>query len=202
MTPTLPFLYLPDAITLILLLVLLGMLRSVAIDHIRQDLLIIRKEILLYWMKHGLDHNERGYGTLVGLIDSTIRLAPILSPGRMVFTYKLQRKFPFPNPSREVSLLIEGTANANGREILKRAHLEMNLELGAFFLIGSISGCLLLFTILPRILKRTISYNSNNRTDFFFDMVERVLGGIGRQAQQIGYATQLHGRATPPVPIY
>jgi hypothetical protein len=190
LTPTLPFLYLPDAITLILLLVSFVVLRSVAVDHLRQELLIMRKEMLVHWMKNGLNHNESGYVALANLIDTSIRLAPKLSPGRLAFVYRLQKAFPFPDPSREVSRLIETTANANGREKLKRLQLEMNLGLGTFFCIGSLSGCFLLLVHLPRILKRAMSHHSENRTDFFFDMVERVLASIGRRAQQIGFAAQ------------
>jgi hypothetical protein len=193
----LPFLYLPDAITLILLLIVFGMLRIVAIDHVRQELLIIRKEMLVYWLSKGLDRKELGYMALRNLIDSSIRLAPGLSPGRLMFIYRLRRKaakagamLPFPDPAREVSLMIECTANGNGREKLKRLQMEMNLALGAFFLMGSLSGWFLLFAIVPRMVKRTLAHYQDHRTDIFFDMVERVLGSLGRQAQQIGYTVQ------------
>jgi hypothetical protein len=182
LTPTLPFLYLPDAITLILLLVSFGMLRSVAIDHMRQEFLVIRKEMLLYWMNNGLDYSDRGYVALGSLIDCSIRLAPKLSPGRLAFIHNIQSKLSFPNPSREVSLLIESTANANGREKLKRLQMELNLGLGTFFLMGSISGWLLLIAIVSRILRRTVLLHSDHRADIYFDMVERVLERIGRQA--------------------
>ncbi len=197
MKPPSPFLYLPDAITLILLLVVLGMLRSVAINHIRQELLIIRKEMLFYWLNNGLDRNDGGYVALRKLIESSIMLVSRLSPARLIFIYRLQRKradggaiLRFPNPSREVSLLIENIANAGGRKKLERLQMEMNLGLGTFFLMGSLSGWCLLFIIVPRMLKRTLSHYQDHRTDVFFDMAERVLASLGRKAQQIGYATQ------------
>jgi hypothetical protein len=194
LTPTLPFLYLPDAITLIVLLVLFSMLRSIAIDHMRQELLIIRKEMLLFWLNNGLDYSDSGYTALVNRIDSLIRLAPKLSPGRLAFIYRLQRKLSLPNRSHEVSLLIEHTVNANGREKLKKLQMELNLGLGTFYLIGSLSGWLLLFAILPRMLKRTIMLQSDHRTDIFFDLVEKVLGRIGRQA-----GDRLCGAAAIPI---
>jgi hypothetical protein len=195
--PTLPFLYLPDAITLILLLVVFSMLRSVAVSHIRQELLIIRKEMLVYWLTNGLDRKDRGYIALRNLIESSIKLVPRLSPGRFLFIYILRRKtaksgiiLPLPNPSRECSLLIECITNTDGRKKLKRLQMEMNLALGTFFLIGSLSSWFLLFAILPTMLKRTISHCQHHRTDFFFDMLERLLGILGREAQQMGYAVE------------
>ncbi len=197
MIPALPFLYLPDAITLMLLLILFGMLRSTAIDHLRQELLFIRKEMLLYWLNNGLNPGDRGLWALRNLIESSMMLAPGLSPGRFVFLDKFQRKvtrrriaLAFPNPSHEARLLIECTANKNGREKLKRFQTETELALGAFFLVGSLTGLLLSFVILSRMLKRTIAHRKKNRTDFFFDMLERVLGSLGRKAQQAGYAMQ------------
>jgi hypothetical protein len=186
----LPFLYLPDAITLILLLIVFGMLRMAAIDHIRQELLNIRREMLSYWLNNALDTNDCGYVALRNLINSSIKLAPRLTPGRLVFIYRLQRNrtLSLPDPSHEVSLLVKGTANANGREKLKRLQMEMNLGLGVFFLMGSLSGWLFLFIIVPRMLKRTISHHKDDRVDFFFDMLERMLLSLGRQAQQIGRA--------------
>jgi hypothetical protein len=195
--PTLPFLYLPDAITLILLLVVFSLLRSIAIDHIRQELLMIRKEMLFYWVNNGLDPKDRGYLALRNLIESSTRVLPRLSPGRLMFIYLLKRKaakrgimVPLPDPSGECSLMIDRSANTNGRKKLKRLHMEMNLALGMFFLLGSLSSWFPAFLIIPRMLKRTISHHQDHRTDFFFDMLERVLGSLGRQALQIGCAAQ------------
>jgi hypothetical protein len=191
---TLPFLYLPDAITLILLIVVFGMLRKAAIDHIRQELSIIRKETLLYWLNHALDFKDCGYLALCASIESSIRLVPGLSPGRLVFLYRLGRKtesatsLSFQDPSREVHDLIECTSNVKGREKLKRLHLEMNMALGAFFLMGSISGWFLLLILVLKMLKRTFSHYQKHRTDVFFDMFERALVSLGRQALQIGSA--------------
>ena len=61
MTYSLPFIYLPDAVTLILLLVAFQMLRKIAVDHIRQELSLIREKLLLYWLLHELDLKEAGY---------------------------------------------------------------------------------------------------------------------------------------------
>jgi hypothetical protein len=188
----LPFLYLPDAITFILLLVVFGMLRKAATDHARQELSIIRKEMLMYWLNHSLDLNDRGYLALHNLIESSIGLVPRLSPGRLALIYRLQRKIKSttvrlcPDSSSEVHLLIECTSDAKGREKLKRLHLEMNMALGTLFLMGSISGCFLLLVLTLKMLKRTMSHYQKDRTDVFFDMFERVMIRLGRLALQIG----------------
>ncbi|HTY61924.1 MAG TPA: hypothetical protein VMG30_06670 [Acidobacteriota bacterium] len=207
---TVPFLYLPDAVTMILLLVVLGALRRLAIDHIRLEILILREELLLYWANCDLDFDDRGCRALRNLMESSIGLVPGLSPGRLLFVYRLQRITPrkktvlsFPDPSFEVSSLIERTANAKAREKLKRLQLEMNMALGIFFLMGSLSGLFLFFLVLSKMLGRTISHYQKNRTDVFFDMLERVLVRFGRQAQQIGYAgcNPALGPQEPAVPV-
>jgi hypothetical protein len=203
----LPFLYLPDAITLILLLIVFGMLRRVAMDHIRQELSIIRKEMLLYWLNHALDFKDRGYSALCDSIKLSIRLVPRLSPGRLVSLYRLRGKtegatsLSFPDPSRKVHDLIECTSDAKGREKLLSLHLEMNMALGAFFLMGSISGWFLLFVLVSKMLKRTFSHYRKNRTDVFFDMFERALVRLGRQAIQIGSASGQPESIRMPAPI-
>jgi hypothetical protein len=195
--PMLPFLYLPDALSLILLLVVLDLLRKAAIDHIRQELSIIQKEAISYWLNRALDFKDRGYLALCDSIESSIRLAPTLSPGRLAFRYQLRKQnesaisLLFSDPSRQVHNLIERTVDAQGREKLKKLHLEMNLALGAFFLMGSLSGWFLLFVLIFKMLKRTISHYRKNKTDVFFDMFERVLTGLGRRAMQLGSANGL-----------
>jgi len=193
----LPFLYLPDTVTLVLLIVILGMLRGLAIDHIRQELQSIRKEMLFYWLSNGLDFRDQGYLALRNQIESAIELAPGLSPGRLLFLYRLHKKaaknetiLPLPDPIHDVGLRIELTTNSGGREKLKRLQMEMNLALGMFFLMGSLSGWFLLSILAARMLKGTVSHYQDHRTDIFFDMVEKVLGVLGRKAQQIGYAAQ------------
>ncbi len=195
--PTLPFLYLPDAVTLILLLVALSMLRRVAIIHLRQELLIIRKEMISFWLNGGLEHKDAGYIALRGLIDSSIRIAPRLSPARLMFVYRLLRQrskrgnpVPMSDPAREVGLRIDATADRHGREKLKRLQMEMNLGMGTFFLMGSVSGWVLLLVIVPRMAKRSIARHAHHSTDAFFDMTERVLSRFGRRAQRIGFASQ------------
>jgi len=187
--PTLPFLYLPDAVTLILLMIAFSMLRSAAVLHIKQELLVVHKEMLVYWLENGLDRSDRGYLAISDLVESAIRLAPRLSPARLVFIYRLQRRTAlFYTPSGEVSRLIEYTPDEKGRAKLRRLQMEINLALGTFILLGSISGWFLLLMITSKMLKGTIAHSGTDRTDFFFDMLERMLAHLGRQTLQMGFA--------------
>jgi hypothetical protein len=192
---TLPFLYLPDAVTLILLMLVLSELRKVAISHVRQELLIIRRGMLAFRLNNGLDRADAGYIALRGLIGSSIRLAPRLSPARLLFVRRLQKRMakhgralPVPDPVRAASLCINRIKNVPGRERLKKFQLEMSLALGVFFLVGSISGWAILFVVVPKMVRRSFAHRAGHRADAFFDMVERVLSRVGRRAQEIGFA--------------
>ena len=70
--------------------------------------------------------------------------------------------------------------------------MEMNIALGIFYLMGSLSGWFVLLALGPKMIKRTFSHHQDRRIDVFFDMVERVLGRLGRQALQIGSAAPKH----------
>jgi hypothetical protein len=196
MIPPLPFLYLPDAVTLSLLLVVFKALRVAAVDHATSELLSLREEMLVFWLSNGLNRNDEGYLALSNILESAMRLLPALSPARLVFIDRFGKKvtkrgveLQLPNPSRNADRLIDGTMTENGRQKLRRLHLETNLVLGTFLLMGSLSGCALSLTIASRMLKRTIAHHGIGRTDFFFDLLERVLGTLGRQALRIGSAT-------------
>ncbi len=190
---TLPFLYLPDALTLVLLMLVLGELRKIAISHVRQELLITRKEMLAFWLDNDLDRADAGYVALRGLIDSCIRIAPKISPARLFFIHRLQKRMTsplrVPNPASVAALRIGCIRNKSGREKLRRLQLEMNLALGTFFVMGSISGWAVLFLLVPRMIGRSFTRHSGHKIDAFFDMAERLLSRLGRRAQEIGLAS-------------
>ncbi len=197
MTPALPFLYLPDAVTLVLLMLVLDALRRVAVLHIRQELIIIRKEMLAARLAGGPIGIDPGYVALRGLVDSSIALAPRLSPARLLFLYRLLRKsakrgspVPVSDSAREAWEHIEGGADRERRERLRRLHAEMSLSLGSFFLMASLSGWVLLLAAVPGMIKRSVVHHANYRTDVFFDMAERLLGRLGRHAQKVGALTE------------
>ncbi len=196
MTPTLPFLYLPDAVTLILLMLVMEVWRSVAVLHLRQELLIVRKEMLSCRLAGGIGQQDTGYAALRGLVDDSIRLAPRLSPARLLFILRLLRKarklghpVPASDPAQEVRQKIEAGASRAGREKLERLHMETSLSVGTFYLAGSLSGWVLAFAVLPVMIKRSIAHHAHHRTDSFFDMTERVLSRMGRNAQRTGLLT-------------
>ncbi len=204
MTPTLPFLYLPDAVTLILLFLVLDALRRVAVAHIRQELLIIRKELLIFRLSGDPTRVDQGYAALRALIDSSIALAPRLSPARLLFIYRFLRRsvkqgrpVPIPDPAQEVSDHIESGTDRACREKLRRLQTEMNLSMGTFFLTASLSGWAVLLASVPGMVKRSITRHSQHRMDAFFDMAERVLGRLGRRTQKIGALTE----CMPPKPL-
>ncbi len=197
MRPAIPFLYFPDAVTLLLLLTVLGMLRSASIGRFRQELLVIRKEMLIFWVNNGLNPGDAGFRALRDLLECCLLIAPELSPGRLLFLRRLQKKATnskiplfLRDPSREVRLQIARTADAKGQEKLKRLQTETGLAVGTFCLVGSVSGWFLSFTIVVRMLKHIFVHCTGNRTDFFFDMLERVLGSLGMQSVHLLYAIQ------------
>ncbi len=195
--PTLPFLYLPDAVTLILLMLILSTLRSVAVVHLRQELLVIRREMLLIRLAGVTRQAAAPYDGLRALLDSCIRVAPRLSPARLFFLYRLQRKQtmlgnppPFTDRARAVHAAIALLGDQSAGEKLRRLQMEMNLSLGSFYVMGSLSGWAVLFCLVPRMVKRSVARRDSHRTDSFFDMLERVLGRLGRNAQKLGFATE------------
>jgi hypothetical protein len=201
----LPFLYLPDAVTLILLLLALSMLRSAAVGNIRQELLIIRKEMLTFRLESGRERTEEAYTAFRRLVDSSIRLAPDLSPARLLFVLRLQRKLakggmslPLPNPALEVSRCIDETAARDTRKKLKHLQMEMSLGLGTFFLLGSVSSWMLMSIIVPKVVRRSFARRPGHRVDAFFDIIERVLSRLGRRA--LWFASVMESWASPGAP--
>lgn len=185
----LPFLYLPDAVTLILLILALSMMRRAAIDNIRQELLIIRKEMLSLRLNGGRGREEPAYSALRGQVDSSIRLAPELSPARLFFVFRLQRRLakrgmslPVPNPALEVNRRIDEARSSDIRSRLRRLQMEMNLGVGTFFLLGSVSSWGLMFVVVSKVVRRSFANHAGHRVDAFFDMIERVLSRLGRRA--------------------
>jgi hypothetical protein len=195
---TLPFLYLPDAVTIILLILVFTELRKVAICHIRQELLMIRKEMIAFRLNHEPDQADEGYLAFRDLLDSSIRFAPRLSPGRLLFAHRLQKRmrehglpWPVPDPVRTAGLCIDRIPDKSGRDKLRRLQTEMNLALGAFFLFGSISGWANVLLLVPKMVRRSLAHHPGNRIDAFFDMTERVLSLAGRRAQELGLAGRI-----------
>src|SRR4029434_6032477 len=103
-----PFLYLPDAISLMLLWVALSLLRQSAVEHLRMELDRLRKGALEYWLETYAPLADSAYVSLRSVIDSTDRIADKFSPGRLFFVHLCWRRITksqnvrlFPDPLGE-----------------------------------------------------------------------------------------------------
>src|SRR5262245_8220378 len=103
-----PFLYLPDAVSLLLLGVALSLLRQSAVEHLRMELDRLRSHTQDVWRATGASLEDSAYVSLQKLIDSSDRLAEKLSPARLYFLHRCWRKIAksqherlFPHPLGE-----------------------------------------------------------------------------------------------------
>jgi hypothetical protein len=188
--PPRPFLYLPDALSLTLLIVALTVLRRAAIVHLRQELLRLRKEMILYWSGNELPFDQAAYQQLCALLAEMAELAPRLSPARLFFVHRLASKSGrgelWSSPKAERPVAQSGSAGDHQVKLkLQRLHLEMNLAVGTFFLLGSISGWMLLCYVLLRLAVRRIKGRSASRVGFF-DLSEKLISRIGFDAVKLG----------------
>ena len=193
-----PFLYLPDAISLAFLLIVLTLLRRTAIAHIQQELCGIRNELFVYCSIKKLPLSHTAYLNLSHRIDSASRLAPEVSRARLFFTGSLAsetgksgNEHPLPNPASELSLHIKSIEDKEIREKLRRFELETSLSFGVFFLLGSISGWIYMSWLLMRLLVRLVSRRPpGSRVDWFFDMAERLIASLGGRALRLALSLQ------------
>ncbi len=187
-----PFLYLPDSISLALLLPVLGMLRRSAIAHLHQELFRIRQDIFFHWSDQDLPLNHPAYVRLGSRIDSVSRLAVKLSPARLFFIFRLCKRLIGSNrtelvdaPASRLAYQLEGIDNRYAREKLLRAHLEINFSIGLFFLLGSISGLIFFAVVLFHLLRRVMRDASQKRVDRLFDLAERLFARVGYRVQKL-----------------
>lgn len=187
--PPRPFLYLPDALSLTLLFVALTLLRRSAIAHLRQELLRLRKEMILYWSGNELPFDHAAYQQLRALLAEVAELAPRLSPARFFFINRHVSRSGLgemlPSPAAEHVRIQSGSAEDRKAKLkLQRLHLEMNLGVGTFFLLGSISGWMLLCTILIRLAIRKVTGRSAHAATVF-DLAEKLISRIGFEALKL-----------------
>ncbi len=187
-----PFLYLPDSLSLALLLPLFGMLRRSAVAHLHQELLRIRQDMFFFWFDQKLTFSHPAYIHLGRRIDSASRLAVKLSPARLFFIFRLckgliQTDGREPGEARASQLAhqLEGIDNRYAREKLLRAHLEINFSIGLFFLMGSISGLVLFAVVLFHLLRRAMRGASKERVDRLFDLAEKLFARVGYRVQKL-----------------
>lgn len=199
--PPRPFLYLPDALSLALLIAALTLLRRSAIAHVRQELLQLRKEMILYWNGSGFPFDDPEYQRVRVLLAQAAELAPCLSPARFFFLNRLLRGSPGggmpPSPAIEFSgTQPASAARGKARIKLRRISLESDLAIGTFFLLGSLSGWVLLCSILIRLAARKIRGRESGNTASVFDLAEKLISRIGF------HALELARFAHPPLAEY
>ena len=183
-----PFLYLPDAVSLIIVLIGLTLLRRSVIEHLQCEFMQIREHVRSYRSSTGLPENDPALLALEQHLDSFIRLAPKVSPARLFFVYRQLRKTserPPRDPVSDLARCIESVDNAKVRNRLKRFQIEMLLSVGILFLIGSLSGWILLAYILFRVARRLFSHRAGNRIDWSMELMERLTYRIGRQTHRL-----------------
>jgi hypothetical protein len=197
-----PFLYLPDAVSLMLLWVALSLLRQSAVEHLRMELDRLRKGALEYWLETGAPLENSAYISLRGLIDSTDRLADKFSPGRLFFVHLCWRKITksqnarlFPDPLGEFERQVVAVTEKRILEKLISFELDMVMTLGVFLMVASISGWISFFYFESRILWRSRAWPAGNRVDRFMDFNERLVTRMGRAAHRLAIQTE----PDPPV---
>jgi hypothetical protein len=192
-----PFLYLPDAVSLFLVFVVLSLLRHSALTHFRQELVGIRNELLLFWCEKGFSPVHPAYSCLRGRIDAAIGFSSEISPARFFFIWRLCRNIemrgdPYlpPDPASILEHHVRNVEEMAVRQKLRRIQLETDTALGMFFLFGSLSGWLLAAYVLLRVTRRLARRRSKERTDWFFDLFERILSRVGRRAERAAWSVK------------
>jgi len=192
-----PFLYLPDAISLGLLLIVLDLLRRSAVAHLRQELLGIRNGLFCYWSANHLPLSHPDYLNVQSRIESAVRLAHKLSPARLFFVTRLVRKTEKQSRKRllhaqaqELQARPNMAEARRVREKLRRIDLETNMLLGVFLLVASVSGWILLLVIVARVVFRLFSRKSGSLVDYVFDLAERLTARIGSRSLKTAIASE------------
>ena len=181
-----PFLYLPDAISLAFIVIALHLLRHLAIEHFRQELLKIRNKMVLFCCDAGfpLDHpaclHIHDQITLLGGI------AKRISPANLLYIRRVCAE-PFKNnPAHILSFApghfgekLDKIESIRIAEKLLTTQLEINLTLGSLYLLGSLSGWMLSSRFLYKIAFRKLAGHPKKKLDMRIDLAERFISRIG-----------------------
>ncbi len=184
-----PFLYLPDAISLTLITCALWLLRRAAISHCRQELYRINMETLLYWPDNTVPEDEKVYSTFLSRINAGGDLAERVTPARLFFAARLCERNPtiaLQLPQRTSPV---GSINVGTRKKLQRLLLESEIGYGMFYMFGSISGWALSSIVLSRLVWRAAARKRKDRIGWAFDALERILSRAGRRALKLACLT-------------
>ncbi len=190
-----PFLYLPDAISLALLLLALTLLRRCASLHLRRELQALRLDLIECWGS-GSASVTPACLHLTREIDYALEHCEQMSPARLLFVERALKSAPTASGG---FLLLESMSglepllcSANDpkvRQKLRRIEMQIHTNLGVFCLLASISGWLLGIRILVALIRRALSSHPKDRIDWLFDMMERVFIHHGRRAHKLALLT-------------
>jgi hypothetical protein len=186
MQAQIPFLYLPDAISLAIIVIALFLLRHLAIEHFRQELLKIRNKLILFCSdaKFPLDHpaclHIHNEITLLG------RIVERISPANLFFIRRVCKdalrndpRFVLPFAPDRLGEKLDKIANRRMAEKLLITQLEINLTLGSFYLLGSLSGWMISLRGLYKVAFRKLAGHPKRKLDKRMDMAERLISRIG-----------------------
>jgi hypothetical protein len=186
MNMSIPFLYLPDAISLALLVVALILLRRSAIEHFRQELLKIRHRMVVYCCDIGFPLRHPAYLHIHDEITLLDRIAQRISPAHLFFIRRVCNE-AFTNESLRflpckpdrLEEKLDKIGNKRLAEKLRTTQLEINLTLGSLYLLGSLSGWMLSSRFLYKIAFRKIPGHPKKKSDKRIDLAERFISRIG-----------------------
>ena len=194
-----PFLYLPDAISLALLISALTLLRHSAVSHCRQELHKLGLEMVL-----GLAENPSaaaGAGcSLRNRIFASAELAERVTPARLFFVDRFcsRTRISACRPPMRVTgagSILGSVEEPRARKKLQRILLESDITYGMFYLFGSLSGWALTILILFRLMRRMPSRKFSGRIDWTFDVLEKTFSYLGRRALMLA---ELSSEASRP----
>jgi hypothetical protein len=190
-----PFLYLPDVVSLALLLITLNFLRRSAVEHFRQELLKIHNDMILYCCDIGLPFNHPACLHIRHEISLVSGMAEKISPARMLFIHRILKRASANESSQSLAIgsnlerKLSEIENHKIAEKLRGFQLEINLSLGSMFLLGSISGWMLSAQLLFKIAFRKAARRPKKRINNPLDLAEKLISRLGQQTLMLIFAS-------------
>jgi hypothetical protein len=134
-------------------------------------------------------------------MSSASELLAGVSPARLFFVRGRCQKTAagacqqlLPDWSKGLEPSLQALDDRKAREKLRRIQLEFDISFGMFFLLGSISGWMVTGAILFKLMRRMLSQRPANRTDWAFDLMERIFSRLGRRALRLALVSQPSAR--------
>lgn len=187
-----PFLHISDALSLILLIVALSLLRQAAVEHLRIELERLGDEALDCWHDAGAPPDEPALAALLGLARAAADRAPKIAPARLFFVDRalrgLRERGSIADPLEELDLGIARLDPRGAARKLARYRLELYLKIGVFYLLGSLSGSLILSLSLTHMAFRVLARPGPDRAERFVEFGEKLFSSLGRRALRLALA--------------